>query len=77
MYDMEVDYLRNCGNFSDYARFLKKHKIFKTTDSKTLNLLMKPETINKTNSIPAKVPVPITNRFKTMLEAKRIMKTKT
>lgn len=51
---------------------IKEFKIFKTTDSKTLNQLMKPETINKTNSIPAKVP--ITNRFKTMFEAKRIMK---
>jgi hypothetical protein len=35
MYDIEEDYLRNWGNFSEYAKFLKQQKIFTTTYIKT------------------------------------------
>jgi hypothetical protein len=49
---------------------IKEFKIFKIIDSKTLNQLMKLETIS--NSTPV-APVPITNRFKTTFE--EILKT--
>ena len=35
MFNIEMDYLRKYGNFSTYAKFLKNHKIFKTSDVKT------------------------------------------
>jgi hypothetical protein len=51
---------------------IRESKIFKIIDSKTLNQLMKQETINKTNLILA-AKVSTINQFKT-IEAKKIMK---
>jgi hypothetical protein len=72
----QINKVNQSLNRSDQVKTaaIKEFKIFKTTDSKTLNQLMKQETINKTNSILA-AKVCTTNPFKTMVEGKRITKT--